>query len=325
MTAGELVRKNNLSGQPVVVVSGRQKRPNVKNVSNDGCPFCPGGLEAPEEYEVHWFKNRWPPLPDGRCEVILFSPDHHASLGSLEIDHLEMVVDLWTERMEELGSRPDVKYVLIFENRGADVGATIPHPHGQIYAFDSIPPAPAYELGLPPCEICSQLADVFPGGGGENRLVVEEGSWAAWSVWAPAYPFELLVAPREHLGSLSEAKGSRRDLAFVLQSALGALDGLFDEPMPYMLWCHQKPTDSNSWPAAHLHFHVAPIRRAKGVTRYVAAGELGSGIMFNPVDPEDAAAQLRDALAKLRRAPTGPSYPSIGTEQPATSYLGYSR
>lgn len=295
VTAAEaeaVVRQDPLTQALVVVARSRQDRPNLPST---GCPFCPGGIEAPEPYRVHWFKNRWPAMPDDRCEVLLFSPEHDQSLGSLELAQLELVTGLWVARSEALGSRDDVGYVLVFENRGPEVGATIAHPHGQIYAFEDVPPVPLRELSTGTCAICDEFSGKEPHGGShERRLVTASGGWRAWAVWAPSYPFELLIAPENHIGNLAGAGSSIPGLAAVLQKSLGALDKLFDEPMPYMLWCHQRPVATGQWPTAHVHFHVAPTHRAKGVSRFVASGELGSGIMFNPVGPETAAARLRE-------------------------------
>jgi UDPglucose--hexose-1-phosphate uridylyltransferase len=242
---------------------------------------------------VRWFKNRWPPLPDDRCEVVLFSSDHFQSLGSLDAQQLDLVVSLWRERTEALGSRPDVGYVLVFENRGTSVGATITHPHGQIYSFAEVPPVPLAELSSARCAICDELGGRGSAGASHSHRVVAAGKgWQAWTVWAPSYPFELLLAPEAHLADLSEASPFQDGLVNVLKKSLSALDALFGEPMPYMLWCHQRPTGGGPWPTAHLHFHVAPTRRDKGVARYVASGELGSGVMFNPVDPDEAASRL---------------------------------
>jgi UDPglucose--hexose-1-phosphate uridylyltransferase len=287
------LRRDALTGALVVEARRRQDRPNLPA---DGCPFCPGGLEAPEPYLVRWFANRWPALPGGRCEVVLFSPDHSESLGSLGDEQMRRVISLWAERTEALGAREGIGYVLLFENRGAQVGATIPHPHGQVYAFERVPPAAEVELASGECAVCAELAGKGDAGPTHaERTVIAAGGWRAWTVWAASYPFELLVAPEEHLGTLAASEPSWDGLARVLQTALGALDRLFDGPMPYMMWCHQRPTDGREWPSAHVHFHVAPVNRAPGVARFVAAGELGSGIMFNPVEPEDAAARLRSA------------------------------
>ena len=95
---------------------------------------------------MRWLVNRWPALPDDRCEVILYTPEHEATFWSLGAKRARRVIDLWAERTAVLGARPNVDYVLVFENRGAEVGATIPHPHGQIYAFDSVPEQPRKEL-----------------------------------------------------------------------------------------------------------------------------------------------------------------------------------
>ncbi len=133
-----------LSRSETVHVPSRQDRPNLPS---QGCPFCPGGLEARDgEYEVKWFPNRWPAMGDERCEMVLYTPRHDLAFWQLGVAGARKVVDLWADRTAALGARPDVDYVLIFENRGAEVGATIAHPHGQIYAYDRIPPQPLREL-----------------------------------------------------------------------------------------------------------------------------------------------------------------------------------
>jgi UDPglucose--hexose-1-phosphate uridylyltransferase len=266
-------------------VAGRQARPNLPD---DGCPFCPGGLEAPEPYDVRWFANRWPALPGGRSEIVLYAPDHDATFPSLGGAGARRVVDLWAERTAALGGRDDVAYVLVFENRGPEVGATIPHPHGQIYAFDEVPPAPRAELATGRCALCATDP--------EDRLVCQRGTWRAWVPSAATWPYALVVAPEGHAPDLPALDSRQRDdLAGVLVDVLGRLDRLFDAAMPYMLWVHQHPTDGDTWPTAHVHLHVAPFLRAPGTPRFVAAGELGSGVSFNPVSPDSAAADLRRA------------------------------
>ncbi|MDQ3107602.1 MAG: galactose-1-phosphate uridylyltransferase, partial [Actinomycetota bacterium] len=184
-------------------------------------------------------------------------------------------------------ARADVAYVLAFENRGPEVGATIAHPHGQIYAFGEVPTAAHAELDGPLCGLCG-LGD--PG----DRLVARDGGWIVEIPVAASWPYELLLRPVDHVADLPSATSDTRSgLATVLVDALARLDRLFDQPMPYMLWVHQRPTDGAEWPTAHLHVHIAPLWRSKGTPRFVAAGELGSGVFFNPVVPEDAAQQLR--------------------------------
>lgn len=273
------------SGATVWFSADRQQRPNLPVT---GCPFCPGGLEAPTDYDVRWFPNRWPPLDDDRCEILLFCPEHDGSLASLGVAGVRRVVDLWADRTRAQGSRPDVDYVLLFENRGAEVGATIAHPHGQLYALDEVPPTAARAFGGDHCRICAELAAGHP--------VAKIDGWSVVVPHAASWPYELLVAPEAHLPDLPSLDPADRDgFAATLADGLGRLDRLFDRPMPYMAWIHQRPTDGATWPNAHVHMQVAPLWRAAGVPRFVAAGEIGSGWFFNPLPPEDAAAELRRA------------------------------
>ena len=284
-------RVDPLSGDVVYVASDRQARPNLPA---SGCPFCPGGLEAPNDYDVKWFPNRWPAIDGDRCEVVLYSPNHDAAFWELGVDGAEKVVALWSERTATLGARDDVQYVLPFENRGAAVGATISHPHGQIYAFAELPREPLMELATATrhgCPLCAEEP--------AERLVMENGDVRAWTPSASKWPYELLVAPVEHVNDLPAAPHCQRPLAAALVDVLERLDRLFDAPMPYMLWVHQAPTvDADvTRRQAHLHVHIAPLYRAPGLPRFVAAGELGSGVYFNPVAAEDAARELRSVMA----------------------------
>lgn len=274
-------RVDPLTGAEVVITGHRQSRPNLPS---NGCPFCVGGLEAPDPYEVRFFANRWPALPE-RCEVVLYSPLHDVAMWELGREGIARVAEVWASRTEALGARPDVSYVLPFENRGAEVGATISHPHGQIYGFGEIPAAARRELSADHCALCRPPDPAF--------AVVEAENWRCWVPAAATWPYELRLTTTEHLGDLPSSRHTFAGLGHVLGEGLRRLDALFGAPMPYMLWVHQRPTDGNVWPQAHVHIHVAPLLRGPGVARYVAAGELGSGVYFNPVVPEEAAATLR--------------------------------
>jgi len=267
----------------VYVVGSRQGRPNLPSVpATADCPFCPGGREAPEMYHTRWFVNRWPAFPDDRCEVVLYSPDHDASLASLGPLGVGAVIDMWTERTRALGSRHDVAYVLIFENRGADVGATISHPHGQIYAYDHVPPRPA-----------TMWERQWQPNPSPERQVSENRSWTAYVPHAPAYPVALTIAPKRRCGSLTDLDDeSRADLAAVLIEIGTRLDRLYDQPLPYMMWINQRPSDG-SHAEAWMNIEVVSPWRAAGLARYIAAAEIGGGEYFNPVIPEELAATLR--------------------------------
>ncbi|HWC10154.1 MAG TPA: hypothetical protein VG455_02935, partial [Acidimicrobiales bacterium] len=122
------------------------------------------------------------------------------------------------------------------------------------------------------------------------------GGWRAWVPKAAAWPFATVLAPTAHRPDLPGlGDGARDGLAALLVDVLGRLDRLFDAPMPYLLWVHQRPTDGAEWPVAHVHVEISPLYRAPGTPRYVASGELGSGVFFNPVAPPDAARRLREA------------------------------
>lgn len=281
------IRVDPVTGTPVLVVPDRQGRPNRPE---EGCPFCVGGLEAPDPYQVRSFPNRWPAMGGDRCEVVLYSPDHSASLASLDAGPAARLVELWAERTRALGDRPDVGYVLIFENRGAAAGATIDHPHGQVYAYADVPPVPARELECRPCPFCVRPA--------EELVVSRADGWTTSVPWAAGWPYEMLLAPDAHLPDLPAVAADPDlvgGLAGGLTGAARRLDLLFGAPMPYMLWIHQRPTDGGVWETAHLHFHLCPLWRDDGVVRYMAAAEQGGGVLFNPVEPSRAAERLRRA------------------------------
>ena len=274
-----------LTGAYVIVTPWRQHRPNLPQ---GHCPFCPGGLEAPQPYDVRWIANRWPALPGGRHEVILHSPDHHTSFPAMGADGTSRVVDLWSERTAALGSRQDVSYVFVFENRGRAIGATIDHPHSQVLAFGSVPPVAMAELAAARCQLCL---------GGDDRLVVTgHAGWLASVPWAPSWPYEMVIAPRRHVPDLPAAgRRLRQELAVTLVDCLARAERLLGPGVPYMLWIHQRPATEQAWPAAHLHLHLAPVLRGQGTIRHLAAAELGAGCFFAPVDPLAAAAELRAA------------------------------
>lgn len=276
-----------------VVVPSRQKRPNLPG---SGCPFCPGGLEAPEgDYDVKWFSNRWPAMPDDRCEMVLYTPHHDRAFWQLSQEEARKVVDLWASRTEALCKRDDVAYVLVFENRGPEVGATIAHPHGQIYAFDKVPPQPLRELLDGVLEVPES---------GDELVVAAHGSWVGWVPRAATWPYELLLVDSGGRGSLWDEGMDLAGLAALLIDVLARLDQLAQGEMPYMMWIHQRPADGEGFAQQPAHVHIAPHLRSPGTPRYMAAAELGSRVYFNPVDPAMAASELRDLPGPPARGAT---------------------
>jgi UDPglucose--hexose-1-phosphate uridylyltransferase len=268
------------SGARVHIVAARQNRPNLPSSE---CPFCVGGLESPEPYDAKSFANRWPALETGACEVVLYSSQHDATFASLGSSGIRNVIDLWAERTTQLQQQNDVDYVLIFENRGAEVGATISHPHGQIYAFDHVPRR-QHSILQSQWKPDPQPAD---------RLVINGDHFVAYAQYAAIHPVSLVVAPHQQVSLLSQLGDELRDeLASILHKTFVALDQLFDAPLPYMMWITQAPAKTrceNAW----LNIEIVSPWRAKGVQRYIAAAEVSTEEYFNPVDPADIAQRLR--------------------------------
>jgi UDPglucose--hexose-1-phosphate uridylyltransferase len=278
------LRIDPLTGAHVIVTPWRQHRPNLPD---DQCPFCPGGREAPEPYDVRYIPNRWPGLPGGRHEVVLHGPEHDASFPSMGRKGAVRVVELWSARTAALGAREDVGYVFVFENRGRLIGATIDHPHSQILALGLVPPIPAAELSQSACDLCRDPH--------EELVVIHSSDWLASVPWAPSWPYEILIFPRDHIADLPTAGPQlRAGLGATLVDCVTRTEALFGCGTSYMLWIHQRPADGNDWPSAHLHVHLAPVMRAPGVVRHLSSAEMGAGILFNSVDPSQAAARLRE-------------------------------
>lgn len=275
------VRIDPFTGTVVHVVGTRQERPNLPPT---GCPFCVGGLEAPEPYDVRWFTNRWPAMEGDRCEVVLYTSEHDSTFSSLGIAGARRVVDLWASRTATLGARDDIDYVLIFENRGAEVGATIAHPHGQIYAYDHVPRRQE-----------SRIAGGWkPDPDPADRLVTEVDGWSAWVPHAPTFPVALELAPSEPLTDLPSMTDRDRDaLSVLLIDVLARLDRIYGEPLPYMMWLNQRPTTEIGYADAWFNVEIVSPFRSAGVQRFIAAAEVASEEYFNPVIPEDLAECLR--------------------------------
>lgn len=235
----------------------------------------------------------------GACEVVVFTQDPTMSLGRLPLAHLGLLVDVWADRYAELGARDDVRYVFPFENRGVEVGVTLHHPHGQIYAYPFVPPIPARELeqqraylerhgrGLLEDHVRAELED-------EQRVLYAGGHVAAFVPACARYSYEIWVAPRRAAPSLAALEEEERvDFARALKTVLLKLDGLWEMPMPYVMVFHQAPTDGAPHPEAHLHVEIYPAYRMPGRLKYLAGSELGAGVFTADTLPEAKAAELR--------------------------------
>ena len=293
------------------------------------CPLCPtqpGGIEteiSEPDFDLVVFENRFPSLFDpplepaavgtplspvapsrGRCEVVVYTPQHRGSFGELPLDRLFRLALVWQDRQRELGGLEYIRYVMPFENRGRDVGVTMDHPHGQIYAFPFVPPVPDRELAVAAehhartgrCLQCDLLAQELADG---RRLVYQNEDFVASVPFAARYPYEVLVAPREHREELGElARQELWSLMAALQAVAQGYDALWGEPMPYMMLFHQRPTEGGAWPGAHLHVEFHPLGRAPGKLKYRASVESGGGTFINDSLPEQKAPELRAAIER---------------------------
>jgi UDPglucose--hexose-1-phosphate uridylyltransferase len=293
------------------------------------CYLCPGNTRAgghhtPQYPGTYVFENDFAALkPDtaaatldiesagliraeterGLCRVLCFDPRHDLTLATMEVPAIRRVVEMWAEQAAELGARPDIAYVQIFENRGAMMGASNPHPHGQIWATQHIPNEPAIELAsqlayqaehrgpLLSAYLTLELAQ-------QIRVVAENELWAAlvpfWAVW----PFELLLLPKHSVARVEELTDPQRDdLANLLKLVTSAYNRVFDTSFPYSMGIHPAPADGQPHPEwlLHLHFYP-PLLRSATVRKFMVGFEL-LGSPQRDITPESAAETLRTAIA----------------------------
>jgi len=238
----------------------------------------------------------------GVCRVLCFDPRHDLTLATMSVPAIKRVVDVWAAQEAELGGRDDIAYVQIFENRGAMMGASNPHPHGQIWATEHVPNEPALELASQQAHYAehgsSLLGDYLALELQQNeRIVSTNDTWVAlvpfWAVW----PFELLLLPREPTASLNHLdEPAREGLAEMLKTVTATYNKVFDTPFPYSMGIHPAPSDGISHPEWHLHLHFyPPLLRSATIRKFMVGFEL-LGSPQRDLTPETAAQTLRNAL-----------------------------
>ena len=319
------MRWHPLRGEWVAYADHRQNRTflpaaDFNPLAPTSDPTNPTELPA-GDYEVAVFENRFPPFTlqahdppaavvdtrpaRGACEVVVFTQDAGGSLGALPLEHIELVVDVWADRYAELGGRPEVQYVMPFENRGVEVGVTLHHPHGQIYAYPFVPPEATRELHAQR-EYALQhsrglLEDLIGAEVQDGRRLVFEGSQVVAFVPVCArYPYEVWIAPRRPAPSLAGLeKDERREFARALKTILLKYETLWARPFPYVMVIHQAPTDGEPHPEAHVHVELYPPYRMPGRLKYLAGSELGAGVFTADTLPETKAAELQAVVVSL--------------------------
>ncbi|PWT80115.1 MAG: galactose-1-phosphate uridylyltransferase [Acidobacteria bacterium] len=327
-------RCNRLTGDWVLVSPHRTDRPWQGQIEDEPpeslhpydpkCYLCPGneragGVHNPNYSNTFVFDNDFSALradtpPEtfverdliaargepGICRVVCFLPRHDLTISRMSIPDIRYVVDTWVEQYQELGSKPFINWVQIFENRGAMMGASNPHPHGQIWANANLPNEPNKEHERQnkhwathgSCLLCDYLTVEQKL---SERLVVQTGSFQAlvpfWAVW----PFETMILSKRHLSGLDElSEEERDDLARILKLVTTRYDNLFRTSFPYTMGFHQRPTDGQSHPQWHLHIHFfPPLLRSATIKKFMVGYEL-LATPQRDITAEAAAERLRE-------------------------------
>jgi UDPglucose--hexose-1-phosphate uridylyltransferase len=271
------LRWHPLLEQWVVVTAHRQERPQMPE---EGCPFC-----ALPPYEVYLYPNDFPAF-EGGCDVVLYSPEHTKLPSQLPVEQWEKVIGLWIRRTAELQANPQVKHIMIFENAGEAVGVTMPHPHGQIYAFPFVPPRMEKELAsVAKSEECLYCLIRSKERENDVRMILKGAYFDAFVPYFARFPYETCIYSQRHIKSLVEFTPAEiLDFANVLSQMRKKYDALFGFPMPLMMVLHQN---------VHFYVEFLPLQRTATKLKYLAAVESAAGTFLEDVVPEEAAAQLR--------------------------------
>ncbi|MEU6182588.1 galactose-1-phosphate uridylyltransferase [Streptomyces coeruleorubidus] len=311
------IRRDPLLGDSVAVASHRQGR--TYHPPADECPLCPSEgdrlSEIPDSaYDVVVFENRFPSLAgdSGRCEVVCFTSQHNAAFADLSEEQAALVLEAWTDRTSELSHLPSVEQVFCFENRGAEIGVTLQHPHGQIYAYPFTTPRTATML--------RSVAAHKEMTGGENlfdavlerelaeeRVVLEGEHWVAFVPYAAHWPYEVHLYPKRRVPDLLGLdEAARTEFPKVYLELLRRFDRIFgagEPPTPYIAAWHQAPFgaleefDGVVREDFALHLELFTIRRTSGKLKFLAGSESGMNVFINDVPPERAAERLREVAS----------------------------
>ncbi len=321
-------RYDPLRDEWILVSAGRTRRPWLGaeepepevagTVHDPECYLCPRNVRAngdtnPDYMETFVFTNDFAALrPDsdlgsvddgllraegerGTCRVVCFAPVHDLTLGRMEPEAVRRVVDLWAEQTVELGA--EYPWVQVFENRGEAMGASNPHPHGQIWAGTALPGTGAREAASQQAYLARtgrrMLLDYIEQERGGRRVVVETDQWLSVVPFWAAWPFETLLIPRQPAARLDELDDvARDDLALVLKELIGRYDGLFKRPFPYSMGWHQAPFGHGSADAWQVHAHFYPPLLRKNMRKFMVGYELLAETQRD-LTAEDAAGRLR--------------------------------
>ena len=306
-----------------MMASNRQHRPHLPN---NWCAFCPGeGKKVPANFDVLAYPNDFPVLSQqpetinisntsitknkkayGKCEVILYSPQHNIKLYELADAHILKLIQLWKSRFENLANDKKIKYIFEFENKGEEVGVTMPHPHGQLYAYSWIPSKIKTELDNCKKYFRKHKRNLFDDLNQsekqyQKRVVAENDYFVAYIPYFTDYPFGVFIVAKTNLQNFTEFNDAEmKAFGNLLKQLTKGFDAIYDRPFPYIMAIHQSPVNTKKYAncATYFRFHVEfyPPLRAKDKIKYYAGSEMGAGAAANPLDIDECALLLKNKI-----------------------------
>jgi UDPglucose--hexose-1-phosphate uridylyltransferase len=322
-TANPHLRWHPLRQEWVAYAPHRQDRTYLPPPSFD--PLLPSESQPTElptgTYDIAVFDNLFPTLSmtahdppqlyvdtqpaHGCCEVVVYSQSATASLATLPLEHIALLLEVWGDRTLQLVQQASVHYVLPFENRGAEVGVTLHHPHGQIYAYGTVPPIPermhVVETGFFASRGQTLISTIVEREIADRvRLLYAGDEAAAFVPVCARFPYEVWIAPRKPVAFLHElTAGQRLDCARALKTVLLKFDGLWARPFPYVMAWFQAPTGGDPRTGMHLHAELFPPYRTRDKLKYLAGTELAAGFFASDALPEQKASELQAVPVSL--------------------------
>ncbi|MHA6670046.1 galactose-1-phosphate uridylyltransferase [Homoserinimonas sp. A447] len=315
------MRQDVLTGEWVSLASARQNRAFLPPADQD--PLAPATptnpSEIPDNYDVAVFENRSPSFgpglgeadvsgigfertapANGRCEVVCFSPEHEGSFGTQTPSRARTVIEAWADRTAELSAMPGIRQVFPFENRGEEIGVTLRHPHGQIYAYPYVTPrtqrliASIDSLGS---DLFQRILDTERA---SERVVLSGEHWTAFVPFAARWPIEVHMLPHRQLPDFAATSDAERDeLATLYLTLLRGIDNIYDTPTPYIAAWHQAPVAHPTRNDIRLMLQLTSPRRAANKLKFLAGSEAAMGAWIGDVPPEHSAELVRDGIARL--------------------------
>ena len=315
-----VMRQDVLTGEWISIAAARQNRAFLPPADQDPlAPATPANpSEIPANYDVAVFENRSPSFgpalghPDiagidfvrtapasGRCEVVCFSPEHEGSFGTQTVSRARTVIEAWADRTETLSALPGIQQVFPFENRGEEIGVTLHHPHGQIYAYPYITPrtqrliASIEKVGP---ELFERILETERA---SQRVVLSGEHWTAFVPFAARWPIEVHMLPHRNLPDFAATNTEERsELASLYLTLLRGIDQIYDTPTPYIAAWHQAPVNVKR-DEIRLMLQLTSPRRAATKLKYLAGSEAAMGAWIGDVLPEQSAELVRQGIARL--------------------------